>query len=128
MVYTINTSNGAYRFTYDELLEIAEERILKRHEKNEIDKLFDIVCAYYGVAKSMVLGSSRKQELVEARRVLSYMITEHAGYSLKAAGRILTLDHSTVSYHVNYIKDGIERYAETKRVIDHAKEQFYGKA
>ena len=127
MSYTVNTSNGSYRFTYEELLEIAEERILKRNEKNEIDKLFDIVCSYYGVPKSLVLSSSRKQELVEARRVLSYMLTEHAGYSLKATGRILSLDHSTIAYHVNYVKDGINMYDETKRVIEHAVEQFYHK-
>ena len=125
MAYTVKTENGSYRFTHDELVEIANKLILKRNEFNHVDKLFDIVTNYYNVQKHNVMSSSRKQEYVEARRVLSYMLTEHAGYSSKAAGRVLAIDHSTILYHVRYIKDSLNVYEDTKRVIDHCIKQFY---
>lgn len=120
MSYTVKTTKGVYRYTHEQLVSIAEELIIQREKQSDVDKLFNIVCAYYGVAKYQVLGTSRKQQFVNARRVLCYMLTEHAGYSLKATGRILHLDHSTVSYHVEYMKEGIEIYDDLKRVIEHA--------
>jgi chromosomal replication initiation ATPase DnaA len=124
MSYTVNTKKGSYRFTHAELVEIAEQRILGRDEMSNIDKLFEIVCQYYKVPKHQVLGISRKKELVEARRVLSYMLTEQMGYSFRAAGRIIELDRATVMYHSRYIKEGIDLYQDTRDAIDHIMKQY----
>ena len=61
-----------------------------------IDRIFDIVCAQYGVTKEDIRSKKRNSDILRARNVSMYLIRTITDMSLVAIGRVFSRDHTTV--------------------------------
>lgn len=63
------------------------------------------VCINMRLPFSKIKQGPRHPELVMARRFISYFLHEKYGFTLTKIGDILNKDHSTIIYHVKWIKE-----------------------
>ncbi len=93
-------------FTDDDINMELAEKIVARFRRNytlkfDSDKIVDIVCAHYGVAREDILGKSRKREYVQARQIAMYFSQVLAKMNVAAIGRAIGgRDHSTVAHSI----------------------------
>lgn len=69
------------------------------------DNIIEQVAEYYKVTASEIKGSSRKQEVSNARQVCIYLIREVSQLSFPAIGDIFYKKHSTIMYSYDKVKE-----------------------
>lgn len=67
----------------------------------ELTSLLDKICYSYGVSVMDVRSMSRKERLVDVRRVFS-IIAKSRGYGPTEVGRFLNIDHSSVIHYLEH--------------------------
>ena len=70
-----------------------------------IDKIFGVVYQKYGISKEEILGKKRNKEIVQARQVAITLVHHITEISTKRIGKIFSLDHSTVIYAMDVVKN-----------------------
>jgi chromosomal replication initiation ATPase DnaA len=78
----------------------------------ELEKTLDNVCTILNVNKQEVKGKSKKEDLVRARAVFSY-IARDRNTTFCTIANILHRDHSTIIYLVNLVKN-MDNYIKLK--------------
>lgn len=72
------------------------------------DDVIRYVCQEYDVTYSQIKFTSLRSDLVEARRVICYLLHGQMQYSTTRVGEMISRDHSTVVYHSHKAKDYIQ--------------------
>lgn len=83
------------------------------------DKVIEIVCKYYKVQKSDLIGKKRNKEIVDPRQICMYVMTELLNIPLIAVGNALGgRDHATVIHAREKIASNIKNNKELKTEIN----------
>lgn len=64
------------------------------------EKVFRLVCGWFGVTKEEILSRDRRRVLADARTVWCYVMRCRTDLSLPELGRMIERTHVTVMYHV----------------------------
>lgn len=89
-----------------------------------LDKIIKIICAIREISIKEVGLNNRKQNIVETRFILFYILKEYCFLTLTEIGNILaeypcgTFDHSTVLHGIKRIKELYEIEPVLKKEID----------
>ncbi len=74
------------------------------------ERIFRIVCEWFGVTREDVLSRCRRRVLVDARMVFCYAVRCHTNLPLAEIGRRIGRTHADVMHHVaNGVDCAIER-------------------
>jgi chromosomal replication initiator protein len=77
--------------------------MLSRNEQLTMDQIQEVVCNYYDVRTSEMLGKSRQRRVTLARQMSMYLARKHLRISLPEIGRSFGRDHTTVLSSVRKI-------------------------
>ena len=93
-----------------------ERRIQEAREDRSrfAEKVFYLICSYYGADPERVTNHSRDRELVLTRQVFHYFISKYTDMPLKRIGNLTNNDHSTVIYSRQKVLDML-RFETTLR-------------
>jgi putative transposase len=80
-----------------EMDEMGGQNLRLPHERMSLDSLAERVCEVHGVRRGELLSGSRRHEIVEARRVLSWLSVKELGYSGAEVARYLGVTNSCVT-------------------------------
>ncbi len=90
-----------------------QESINNAEEQEEVtpDAIIRAACNYYSITKNDLIGKNKRQELVRARQVCTYLMCEMLSLPQITIGKIMGRDHTTIIY-------SREKVAELIRVND----------
>ena len=91
-----------------------QESIGNADEQEEAtpDAIIRATCSYYNITKADLIGKNKRQELVRARQICTYLMCEMLALPLISVGKEMGgRDHSTVIY-------ARDKIAELMRVND----------
>ena len=112
-------------FTYDNAV-IALEAIISSNKSNSnantklhIEKIKEIIAAYFNINVKELAGPSRKQEYVYARQLTVYILKTKYNQTLTAIGSALGgRDHATISHALDKIQECIKSDINIKEDVD----------
>lgn len=64
------------------------------------ERIFRLVCDWFGVTREDVLSRCRRRVLVDARMVFCYSVRHHTNLPLAEIGRRIGRTHADVMHHV----------------------------
>lgn len=67
-----------------------------------------VIADIYNVRMQDVFSKSRKQEVIEAKRMFFYYTKENSKYSYTRIGAFLNRDHATAMYHHKKIEEWLK--------------------
>lgn len=70
-----------------------------------LKQLLQHICELYGISPELMTGTSRRSQLIMARRTFIHEAYLKQGYSLKQIGRSLNRHHTTILHHVRYLEE-----------------------
>ena len=76
--------------------------------------ILEEVSSFTGVAKDKILGKSKSKDIVHARQIMIYLITQMTDLSLPAIGRFIGRDHTTALY----ARDKVAAEIQTNPALD----------
>ena len=79
--------------------------------------ILEEVSSFTGVAKDKILGKSKSKDIVRARQIMIYLITQMTDLSLPANGRFIGRDHTTALYARDKIAEEIQTDASLDATI-----------
>ena len=79
--------------------------------------ILEEVSSFTGVAKDKILGKSKSKDIVRARQIMIYLITQMTDLSLPAIGRFIGRDHTTALYARDKIAEEIQTDASLDATI-----------
>ena len=83
-------------------------------ESLSTDRIINVVCDYFNVTKSDLIGKRKNKEIATARQICIYLITEMMDLPLTAIGEVFGgRDHTTIIHS----RDKIEELAKTKSSV-----------
>ncbi|MCL2539825.1 MAG: chromosomal replication initiator protein DnaA [Firmicutes bacterium] len=98
--------------------EALKYEISNAKENITADKIIDVVCKYYNVNKSDLMGKKKNKEIVDPRMICMYLMTELLDIPLTSIGKIFARDHTTVIHARDKITDGIRKNNKLKTAIN----------
>jgi chromosomal replication initiator protein len=111
---------------FDRVKQAIDSRINTR--KNSVnltqDHLIDMVCEYYNQPRSLVLGKSRKAELILPRHLCMYLLGDIFKLSRSLIGRIFQCEHSTVIHAIKNIESRIPGDSKLSEIIQEIRLKF----
>lgn len=79
------------------------------------DKIIDVVCKYYNISKTDLLGKKKNKEFVEPRQMCMYLITDLLDLPLASIGKIFDKkDHTTIIYARDKISNALKTNQKLK--------------
>ena len=88
----------------------------------------DTVAQCIGISSEEVKSDRRSVWGTTARKVVSYILKKHSGYSLPRIGNILDKDHTSIYYYLNTVqrdkKENIKRYNHTMRIVKQVEDEL----
>lgn len=72
-------------------------------ERYKAEHVISVVCKYFEVPESFILGHSRFQRYVMPRHIIMYFLTDKAKMTLSGVGRLFGRDHTTVLHAKNAV-------------------------
>lgn len=72
-----------------------------------IDQIINAVCEAFNVKESELFSKRRLPEYVEPRRMICFLNSYYGVMTLQQLGRKLGMDHTSIIYHRNKIKEFI---------------------
>lgn len=87
--------------------------------------LIDLVCRYYEIPQSELVGKSRRRELVVPRQIIMYLMREETRASFPSIGQeIGKRDHTTVMHACEKIKEAVETDEKIRQDILYLRQQL----
>ena len=80
------------------------------------DEIIKIVCEFYNIKKSELIGSSRVKKISRARSAAAYIARNHTSMTLKNIGEMLDRKHSTIMYLIKSVLDDQSFLSELNRL------------
>lgn len=91
--------------------------------KLNVPTIMNVVCSYYNLDESDLIGKKRKREIVQARHIVMLLAKEYSNTSLAAIGADLGgRDHSTVIHGIKRIQDDIDTNCKIASEVEEIKE------
>lgn len=81
------------------------------------ESIMQMVCEYYKIRKSDVLGISRIKKISQARAIIAYLARNETCMTLKEIGQELQRSHATIIYLVNLVSSDKDLLSDTKKLI-----------
>ena len=81
----------------------SSEKLISQTQE-EVDEVFSIVEKTTGVSKKMLLSTTRKRFIVDARKILVCVLRHHVNLTCFQIGGILGKDHSSVVHYMESIE------------------------
>lgn len=101
---------GKKTATIEDAREAFKEKIDSSRENLTIDSITDIVCDYFNIAKSDIVGKKKSKEIVEPRMIAVYLVSEFLDVPLIATGKYFGgRDHTTMIHARDKITELIKK-------------------
>lgn len=82
--------------------------ITKESELNSVKSMIEWICNHFEIELAD-LKNTRKREIVDIKRLISYLIKQKTTYTLKKIGEFTGVtDHSTVNNHIKTFNELID--------------------
>lgn len=121
MVHNIEPSVG--------VIQDALKSLVKQNKKKKLlsaDQLSDLICGFYNVEKTDVLGPRRNKEYVRPRQILMFLLKNELGLSYPNIGRYLGgRDHTTVMHGCLKIEHELKKNDDLFSEIKDLKSKLY---
>lgn len=108
------------RYEYTDFSEEAEDFIATQEQKiitNE-KKIIVVVAQFYNIKVHEIQKRSRNAEIVKPRQIAIYLLRDLLGLSFPSIGRLFKLDHTTVLYAYDKIRDSTTNDVVLKNQIN----------
>ncbi len=92
-----------------------------------IERLFNTVCAEFGVAAKEVLSTSRQAKLVETRKFFAHLAHAELGISAKEIGTHLKRNRTTVLFYLTEMDKDLAQEEAARIKKDHILRTFHSK-
>ena len=109
---------GKVKATIEHAHEALKHEMISARESLTSDKVIDVVCKYYNVARADLLGRKKNKEIVDPRMVCMYLMTEILDMPLTSIGKIFSRDHTTVIHARDKITEGVRKGGKLKTTIN----------
>lgn len=88
---------------------VMEQSIKFEKKRITVQKIQDVVSAFFNIKRDLIQSASRKREIVQARQVTMFFIKKHTELSLSQIGtQVGNRNHATVLHACNTVKDLVE--------------------
>lgn len=106
--------------------EVLSEIINEKNSGKSIDKdaILETVSSYFNISIKDIFSSSRKQEIVSARQIAIYLISQNLSIPLSAIGNFLNRDHTTIMHAKNKIENDLKINKKLKLQISDINNQL----
>lgn len=94
------------------------ESVPEEQETVTPEAVIKSVCAYYKITKADLLGKNKKQEIVRARQICSYLMCDMLSLPLVNVGKLLARDHATVIHSRNKVAENIKVNDRVAKDVD----------
>lgn len=90
----------------------------------DINKIFAIVCEYYGFHQVPIKGKSRRDDIVKVRQMYCYLANEYSKETYQKIGNVINREHATVIFSINKIRMQKEVYRSITNEINELTEKI----
>lgn len=105
--------------TIEDAEETLKETIDLNKEKITAERIMDVVCKYYNIQKTDLVGKKKNKEIVDPRQVCIYLITELIDMPLASIGSLFGgRDHTTIIHARDKIASNIKTNNNLKITIN----------
>ena len=105
--------------TIEDAEETLKETIDLNKEKITAERIMDVVCKYYNIQKTDLVGKKKNKEIVDPRQVCIYLITELIDIPLASIGSLFGgRDHTTIIHARDKIASNIKTNNNLKITIN----------
>ncbi|ENY68554.1 Chromosomal replication initiator protein [Metamycoplasma auris 15026] len=107
-------------FTYDlQTMQSIFKNVTRSKESITPERIIETVCKYYNVDKKKIMSSSRTQEIVIPRKIITYFLKNNFDFTLKEIGKMVgNQAHSTIIASLNWIEANMQSNSSLKNAID----------
>ena len=110
---------GKPQATMFEAEEALKDIEFDRSQHLTVDRIIDLVCKYYNVKRSDLVGKKKNKEIVDPRQVCMYVATELLDVPLMTIGESMGgRDHTTVMHARDKIAENMRKDKALKTEID----------
>jgi chromosomal replication initiator protein len=96
-------------------------------KKKSIDEIIDLSCEFFNYPKEIILGCSKKREVVDVRHMTIAAVVEHRlSGSLKFIGFKFNRDHSSIIHARDKVKDLCDTDEGFRRIYGELNEYILG--
>lgn len=128
----LNTIIAHYKLNQIELTIESIEKILKKISSNNPPKnitvkdILELIASYYNTKIELILGTSRKREIVVPRQIAMYILRTELNYSYPLIGQEFGgRDHTTVIHACEKIEKELEYNERIKKDIKTLKQRLF---
>lgn len=72
---------------------------------NEIETVYKIIEEKFGVDKKELMSKGNTREMVNLRRIVSLVLLKNTYLNLESIGRVIGIDHATISHYKKSTED-----------------------
>ncbi len=125
-VHNLNHSVPNLASVKETLSSVAQAAQVKREHAVTPKQIIGVVCQYFDVKVSDVLGQSRRQELVRPRQLIMYLLREEINSSFPTIGEELGgRDHSTAMHAVDKITKQYKEDTKLQQDVKLIRQRLY---
>lgn len=96
---------------------LREGYLMEQDGRVQVDAILDEVARAFNLDVDDVIGDSREQRIIRARKTAMAVMRELTDLSLPAIGRVFGKDHTTVMHHIESVKNDPRRQRAVALVI-----------
>ena len=106
--------------TIEDAIDTLKETVDLSREKLSAERIIEIVCKYYNVQESDLIGKKRNKEIVDPRQICMYLITDLIpDMPLLAIGKLFGgRDHTTVIHARDKVASNVKSNTNTKTTVN----------
>ena len=102
----------------EEAKEAFKEKFDSTRENLTIDSITDVVCDYFNISKTDIIGKKKSKDIVEPRMIAIYLISEYLDIPLISIGKHFGgRDHTTIIHARDKITDLIKTDEKIKNIV-----------
>ena len=107
--------------------EALKNYIVQQQADVGFEHILECVSKYFNISIKELTSRKRNKEIVSARQISMYLITEMLSMPLAAIGQIFGKDHATVLYAKNKIEEDMKKNKKLKIQVNDIKQMIAGK-
>ena len=105
--------------TLDDAIDTLKETVDLNREKLSAERIMEVVCKYYNVQQTDLIGKKKNKEIVDPRQVCIYLITDLMDLPLDSIGKLFGgRDHTTIIHARDKITQNLKTNNNLKTTIN----------
>ncbi len=105
--------------TIEDAMDTLKESVDLSKEKLTAERIMEVVCKYYNVQQSDLIGKKKNKEIVDPRQICIYLITELIDIPLTSIGSLFGgRDHTTIIHARDKIAKNIKTNTNLKTTVN----------